>query len=228
MNQCNSPKGRLIVLEGIDGSGKSTQFSLLTERLKKDSVDFRPAVFPRYNESSSALLKSYLAGDFGKNPRDVSAYAASTFFFVDRFASYKTDWGQYYENGGLVLCDRYTTSNAIHQGAKLPENELIGFLDWLYDFEFRLMELPKPDLVLYMDISLEISLSQLNSRQEKTKTSGDIHETHADYLKACISTGKIAAERLGWVKISCMDGTRMRSAEDIHEDIAAAVKGVIS
>jgi dTMP kinase len=227
MNQCKSPTGKLIVLEGIDGSGKSTQFSLLTERLQKEGIDFRPAVFPRYNEDSSALLKSYLAGDFGKNPRDVSPYAASTFFFVDRFASFKTDWGQYYKNGGLVLCDRYTTSNAIHQGAKLPEEELIGFLDWLYDFEFRLMELPKPDLVLYMDINLETSLSQLSSRQEKTKTSGDIHETHTDYLKACIRTGRIAAERLGWLKISCMDNKKMRSAGDIHKDIVAAVKGVI-
>lgn len=228
MNEHKHPKSRLIVLEGIDGSGKSTQFSLLTERLQKENIDFRPAVFPRYGESSSSLLKSYLAGDFGKNPSDVSAYAASTFFFVDRFASFKTDWGQYYKEGGLVLCDRYTTSNAIHQGAKLPEGELSGFLDWLYDFEFRLMELPKPDLVLYMDIDLEISLSQLSSRQEKTKTSGDIHETHADYLKACLRTGLTAADRLGWAKITCMDDKKMRAAHDIHEDIFSAVKGVIS
>ena len=110
-------QGRLIVIEGIDGSGKSTQFGLLTERLEREGIPFRKLVFPRYNESSSSLLRSYLNGEFGSRPEDVSAYAASTFFFVDRFASYKTDWGEYYKIGGLILCDRYTTSNAIHQGS---------------------------------------------------------------------------------------------------------------
>ena len=153
-------KGKLIVFEGIDGSGKSTQFKLLTERLEKDGLPFRKLVFPRYKESSSSLLRSYLAGEFGSKPNDVNAFAASTFFFVDRFASYKTDWGEFYNNGGLIICDRYTTSNAIHQGSKLPENELNAFLDWLYDFEFRLMELPRPDVVLYMNIDLETSLLQ--------------------------------------------------------------------
>ena len=141
-------QGKLIVFEGIDGSGKSTQFKLLTERLEKEGVPFRKVVFPRYKESSSSLLRSYLSGEFGSEPGDVNAFAASTFFFVDRFASYKSDWGEYYKNGGTIICDRYTTSNAIHQGAKLPENELNDFLDWLYDFEFRLMELPRPDFVV--------------------------------------------------------------------------------
>lgn len=220
-------QGKLIVFEGIDGSGKSTQFKLLTERLANEGVPFRKLVFPRYNESSSALLRSYLSGEFGKRPDDVNAFAASTFFFVDRFASYKTDWGEFYQNGGTVICDRYTTSNAIHQGAKLPKNEIIGFLDWLYDFEFRLMELPKPDIVLYMDIDLETCLEQMKKRQEQTNTEGDIHETHADYLKACLDAGVIAAERLNWNKIHCLEHGAMRRARDIHEDIYKAVKGVL-
>lgn len=220
-------QGKLIVLEGIDGSGKSTQFKLLTERLEREAVGFRKVVFPRYNESSSALLKSYLSGEFGSNPSDVNAYAASTFFFVDRFASYKTDWGEFYKNGGTVICDRYTTSNAIHQGAKLPESELRDFLDWLYDFEFRLMELPRPDVVLYMDIDLDTCMNQMKLRQEMTNTKGDIHETHAEYLKACLGTGIVAAQHLNWNKIRCLDNGAMRGINDIHEDIYNAVKGVL-
>lgn len=216
--------GKLIVIEGIDGSGKSTQFKLLTERLQRENLPFRKLTFPRYDNSSSALLKSYLNGEFGDRPEDVSAYAASTFFFVDRFASFKTDWGQYYRDGGLILCDRYTTSNAIHQGAKMPESELNAFLDWLYDFEFRLMELPAPDSVIYMNIDLETSLSQMRMRQEKTDTRGDIHETHGEYLASCLRTGKLATERLGWQKIDCMIDGAMRSISDIHEEVYNLVK----
>lgn len=221
-------QGKLIVLEGIDGSGKSTQFKLLTERLEKEGVLFRKAVFPRYGESSSALLRSYLSGEFGKRPSDVNAYAASTFFFVDRFASFKTDWGNFYDSGGTVICDRYTTSNAIHQGAKLPKSELNGFLDWLYDFEFRLMELPKPNLVLYMDIDLETCLRQMKSRREQTSAADDIHEANTDYLKACIETGAAAAEHLKWHKIRCLENGRIRTPVEIHEDIYKAVKGVLN
>ncbi len=221
-------QGKLIVFEGIDGSGKSTQFKLLTERLEKEGLPFRKVVFPRYKESSSSLLRSYLAGEFGSKPSDVNAFAASSFFFVDRFASYKTDWGEFYNKGGVIICDRYTTSNAIHQGAKLPEDELNDFLDWLYDFEFRLMELPRPEIVLYMDIDLGTSLSQMKARQEQTNTKGDIHETDSDYLASCLRVGKIAAERLNWNKIECLRGGAMRSVFDIHEDVYKAVKGAIS
>ena len=220
-------KGKLIVLEGIDGSGKSTQFKLLTDRLRAEGCDFRQVTFPRYENSSSALLRSYLNGEFGQDPQDVSAYAASTFFFVDRYASYKTDWGAYYENGGLVFCDRYTTSNAIHQGAKLPPDELPAFLDWLYDFEFRLMELPKPDIVLYMDVDLDTCLNQMKSRQEKTGTVGDIHETHSEYLASCLKAGASAANRLAWNKVRCLDSGAMRSIDEIHEEIYDSVKGVL-
>ena len=220
-------QGKLIVFEGIDGSGKSTQFKLLTERLEKEGVPFRKVVFPRYKESSSSLLRSYLSGEFGSEPGDVNAFAASTFFFVDRFASYKSDWGEYYKNGGTIICDRYTTSNAIHQGAKLPENELNDFLDWLYDFEFRLMELPRPDFVLYMDIDLDTCIKQMKARQAATNTTGDIHETNTDYLAACLKAGKVAANRLNWNKVNCLEGSEMRSVSDIHEDVYNTVRGVL-
>ena len=220
-------QGKLIVLEGIDGSGKSTQFQLLTDRLEKEGIAFRKLVFPRYGEKSASMLESYLHGDFGKNPEDVSAYAASTFFFVDRYSSFKTDWGEYYKNGGLIVCDRYTTSNAIHQGAKLKSLELDSFLHWLYDFEFNLMELPCPDLVLYMDVNLETCLSQMKSRQEKTGTKGDIHETHNDYLASCLTVGKAAADKLGWKRVRCLENGAMRDALDIGEDIFNSLKEVL-
>lgn len=216
--------GKLIVLDGIDGSGKSTQFALLTERLTREGAAFRKAVFPRYGEPSSSMIRAYLGGEFGSDPNAVSPYAASTFFFVDRYASYKTDWGDFYNSGGLVLCDRYTTSNAIHQGAKLDGSALADYLDWLYDFEFRLMELPKPNIVLYMDVDLDTCLAQIKTRQEKTRTRGDIHEIHPDYLAACFAAGKAAAERLGWIKIRCMENGKMRTVEEIHEDIYLRVR----
>ena len=117
-------KGTLIVIEGTDGSGKSTQFQQLRQRLEREQVAFRNVVFPRYQEESSALIRLYLNGAFGTRPGDVNPYAASSFFAVDRYASYRQDWGDWYEQGGLVLCDRYTTSNAVHQGSKLPEHVL--------------------------------------------------------------------------------------------------------
>lgn len=221
-------KGKLIVLEGVDGSGKSTQFKMLTDALKKAGRSFRTVTFPRYSESSSALLRSYLNGEFGSDPRDVNAYAASTFFFVDRFASYKTDWGEFYNSGGVVLCDRYTTSNAIHQGAKLPEGEREGFFDWLYNFEFETMELPRPDCVLYMDIDIDTCLSQLKNRQQSGGAAADIHESHAGYLADCLKAGAAAADRLGWHRVRCLEKGKMRSMEDIHEEILKYVEEIMS
>ena len=128
--------GKLIVIEGTDGSGKSTQFRLLTQRLENENIAFQKIVFPQYSEPSSALIRMYLGGEFGTNPSDVNAYAASTFYAIDRYASYKKIWGQWYEQGGLVVCDRYTTSNAVHQASKEPEETRQAFLKWLYDFEY--------------------------------------------------------------------------------------------
>ena len=134
--------GKLIVFEGTDGSGKSTQFSLLTRRLEARGVDFRTMVFPQYTEPSSALIRMYLGGEFGARPSDVNAYTASTFYAVDRFAAFRKVWGEYYRNGGLMLSDRYTTSNAVHQASKEPEQDREKFFAWLYDLEYRHMGLP--------------------------------------------------------------------------------------
>lgn len=220
-------KGKLIVLEGIDGSGKSTQYEKLCDRFARENIEARKIIFPRYDKESSALLRMYLGGEFGIRPEDVSPYAASTFYAVDRYASYNTDWKDYYLSGGLVLSDRYTTSNAVHQGSKVPEGELQGFLDWLYGFEFNLLELPAPDLVIYLDVDIDTALAQMTRRQSDTLTKGDIHETDAEYLKKCLRTGGYAADHYGWKRISCIENGQMRGIDDIHEDVFNAVKGVL-
>lgn len=216
-------QGKLIVIEGIDGSGKSTQYKKLCERLSAEGLDFRKIVFPRYDKESSALIREYLSGGFGKNPDDVNAYAASTFFAVDRFASFKTDWEEYYNNGGVILSDRYTTSNACHQGSKLPPDGRREFLDWLYDFEFRLLGLPAPSLVIYLNIDLDVSRRQMDARQTATNTEADIHEKDFAYLSASLDAGRFAAEIYGWKIIDCVVDGEMRSIDDIHEEIYATV-----
>ncbi len=211
--------GKLIVIEGTDGSGKSTQFKLMSERLEKEGKSFRHIVFPRYSQESSALIRMYLGGEFGTKPSDVNAYAASAFYAVDRFASYKQDWGKWYEEGGLVLSDRYTTSNAVHQTSKEPEDKQPEFLKWLYEFEYDKLALPKPDLVLYLDMPTDFTEKLLRSREEKTNTQADIHEQDMNYLSTCRKSGKAAAAYYGWTVISCVKDGAMRTIEDIHEEI---------
>ena len=220
--------GILIVLEGIDGSGKSTQFEMLCERLAGEGRDFMRVRFPRYNEPSSALIRMYLGGEFGDGPDAVNAYAASSFYAVDRFASFIQDWRGYYESGGLVLTDRYTTSNAIHQGAKLPQEKREQFYRWLYDFEFNLMGLPEPDLVLYMDVIVGVAARRLAQRQAETGTAGDIHEKDMAYLEQCALSGKQAAEVCCWEKIPCCRENRERTEDEIHLEIYDLVVQSIS
>ena len=156
--------GKLIVIEGTDGSGKSTQFKKLTDRLAAEGKIFQQLEFPQYSEPSSALIKMYLGGEFGHNPSDVNAYAASAFYAVDRYASYKKVWGDWYENGGLVLSGRYTTSNAVHQASKEPEEKQADFLKWLYEFEYDKLGLPAPDLVIYLDVPTDFTEKMMRRR----------------------------------------------------------------
>ena len=211
--------GKLIVIEGTDGSGKSTQFKLLTERVAAEGREFQRLVFPQYQEESSALIRMYLGGQFGTKPSDVNAYAASAFYAVDRYASYKKVWGQWYENGGLVLSDRYTTSNAVHQASKEPEENQGAFLKWLYEFEYDKLGLPAPDLVIYLDVPTDFTEKMMRSREAATNTHADIHEQDLDYLATCRRTGKAAAEFYNWTVINCVRDGAMRSIEDIHEEI---------
>jgi dTMP kinase len=219
--------GKLIVLEGTDGSGKSTQFQLLCAALEEKCAAFRRIVFPQYGEESSALLRMYLRGDFGKKPGDVNAYAASTFYAVDRYASYKKAWGKFYEDGGLVLADRYTTSNAVHQASKLPREEWENFFSWLFDFEYRLLGLPRPDLVLGLDMPTQLAVSMLRDREGKTGTRGDIHETDTEYLALCREAARCAADLYCWRRISCAEGGAVRAPEEIHAELLSRVKELL-
>lgn len=211
--------GKLIVIEGTDGSGKSTQFKKVVERLEAEGKPFRRLVFPRYSEESSALIRMYLGGAFGSNPGDVNAYAASAFYAVDRYASYKQDWGQWYEDGGFVISDRYTTSNAVHQASKESGEKQAEFLKWLYEFEYDKLGLPRPDLVIYLDVPTDFTEKMMRSREAATNTNADIHEKDLAYLATCRKAGRDAAAYYGWAVINCVKDGQMRSIEDIHEEI---------
>ncbi len=220
-------KGKLIVFEGIDGSGKSAQYRRVCSRLESEGIDYNHIVFPRYDNDSSALIRMYLGGDFGSSPSDVNAYAASTFYAVDRFAAYRTDWGKIYNSGGFILSDRYTTSNAVHQGAKLPDSELGGFFDWLYDFEYVKLGLPRPDLVIYLDVDVETSLKRMKHRQEKTNTTADIHEKDVAYLENCLRVADKAADFYGWTRIPFKKDGAERELEEKHEQIYSIIKNAL-
>ena len=213
-------RGRLIVIEGTDGSGKSTQFARLCRRAEHEGIAFQRLVFPQYQEESSALLRMYLNGEFGRKPGDVNAYAASSFYAVDRYASWKKVWQGYYEAGGLVLADRYTTSNAVHQAVKCAPQEREAFLRWLDDFEHDKLGLPQPDLVLYLDMPTERAVELLRHREAATHTKADIHELDTGYLAACRDSALQAAQLLGWKVIPCVNAQgEVRSVEEIHEEI---------
>ena len=216
--------GKLIVIEGTDGSGKSTQFRLMSERLEKDGIAFKHIVFPRYSEESSALIRMYLGGQFGDKPSDVNAYAASSFYAVDRYASYKMDWGKWYEEGGVVISDRYTTSNAVHQASKESGQARQDYLKWLYEFEYDRLGLPRPDLTIYLDVPTDFTEKMLRGREQATNTKADIHEKDMQYLATCRQCGREAAAFYGWTVIHCVRDGQMRSIEDIHNEIYAAVK----
>ena len=215
--------GKLIVIEGTDGSGKSTQFKLLVSHLEQVGAPFRRLVFPRYAEESSALIRLYLGGAFGTKPSDVNAYAASAFYAVDRYASYKQDWGQWYEEGGLVISDRYTTSNAVHQASKEPADKQADFLNWLYEFEYDKLALPKPDLVIYLDVPTDFTEKLMRGREAATNTKADIHEKDMAYLATCRQTGRAAAAHYGWTVVHCVKDGQMRTIEDIHSEIIGYV-----
>lgn len=215
--------GKLIVIEGLDGSGKSTQLKLLPERLKAVGIDCKTVSFPDYESDSSALVKMYLGGSFGTAPNDVNPYAASAFYTVDRYASYKTAWAEYYNGGGTVVSGRYTTSNAIHQASKLPESEWTAFLDWLYDFEYNKIAVPRPDKVIFLDMPVDVSQRLLDKRYDALGGKKDIHESDTDYLDKCRRAALFTAEYSGWEKISCAKNGIPRRIDDISDDILSSV-----
>lgn len=221
-------KGKLIVFEGTDGSGKSTQYARLCQRLEQEGKTFQRLVFPQYDKPSSALLRMYLNGEFGSHPEDVNAYAASAFYAVDRYASLKQVWGEYYQQGGLILSDRYTTSNAVHQASKVPEAERPAFFSWLADFEYGKLGLPEPDMVIYLDMPTERAVENLRRRESDTNTKADIHEVDTAYLSMCHETAGQAADHYGWRRVACVDAQgNLRTIEDLHEEIWSMISEVL-
>ena len=220
-------RGTLIVLEGTDGSGKATQAKLLLRELAARGVNCREIDFPRYGSPFAEPANLYLHGALGGRPGDVNACAASVMFAVDRFASYKEDWGGFYEAGGVVVANRYTTSNAVHQAAKLPEGERADYLEWLFDLEYRRLELPEPDLVIYLDLPVEISGQMLHLRQKATHTQADIHERDEAYLRRCRESAAEIVRRFGWRRIDCSRNGGIRTPEDIHREVWTLVSALL-
>ncbi len=209
----------LIVIEGLDGSGKSTQVDLLKKRLESENIPLKQIKLPDYDDKSSTLVKMYLGGEFGPNPDDVNIYAASSFYAVDRYASYKRHWMKDYLSDTVILSDRYTTSNAVHQTVKLPRDEWDSYLSWLTDYEYNKMGIPAPTAVIYLDMPVEISQRLLSKRYCGDEVKKDVHEANVGYLKKCREAALYAAEKFGWSVIKCSDGEEPLPIEEIAESI---------
>lgn len=218
--------GKLIVIDGLDGSGKSTQIDRVYEILSKNHRVMKIS-FPDYENESSALVRMYLAGTFGDRPEDVNAYAASSFYAVDRYASYKQFWKKAYDEGAVILAARYTTSNAIHQMSKLPREEWDTYLDWLSEYEYTLLGLPKPDAVIFLNMSEQACDSLLSRRYGGDESKRDVHERDKRYLENCRTAAEYAAKKDGWKLISCCEGARILSVETITAAICEQILPIL-
>ncbi len=219
-------KSKLIVIDGLDGSGKTTQFDIISKLLEKKH-NVKAISFPEYDKPSSALVKMYLNGEIAKNAAEVNAYAASSFYAVDRYASYKIYWEENYKNGDVILASRYVSSNAIHQMGKLPENEWDDYLKWLEDYEYDKLGLPRPDCVIFLDMPVEISQRLMTSRYNGDESKKDIHEANVEYLKGCRRTALYAAGKCGWHIVECSGGDEPLSIEAITDKIMYIINKTI-
>ncbi len=218
---------KLIVIEGLDGSGKSTQAELLEKSLKENGVNYRKIKLPDYESPSSTLVKMYLSGDFGKDAAAVNAYAAGAFYAVDRYASFNLDWKKDYDSDTLIIADRYATSNSIYQMEKVPPEEWDSYLEWSYDFEYRKLGIPVPDAVIFLDMPVEVSQRLMTERYGGDESEKDVHESDVEYLKNCRKSALYAAKKQGWYIVDCSDGREPYPIESIHEKIMEIIKEVL-
>ena len=219
--------GKLFVIDGTDGSGKQTQFQKLQERLDKEGIEYKTVSFPNYDSPSSSLVKMYLSGEFGKNAKDVSPYIASTFYAADRYATYKKDLEEYYNNGGLILADRYTTANMVHQAGKISdEKEREKFLDWLWDFEFNLYGLPVPTEAFFLNMPPEYAFKLMENRKNKFthEDKKDIHERDKNHIIDSYNAACSLVDKYNWYEVKCVKEDKLRTIEDIHEEIYKEIK----
>ncbi len=222
-------QGKLIVIEsGTDASGKATQTETLFSRLKVEGIPVHKVEYPDYKSKSSALIKMYLNGEFGEQAETTNPYAVSTFFSVDRYASYKKEWQELYREGKIIIADRYTTSNMVHQGAKYDNvDRRQEYLQWLYDLEFNKFKLPVPDCVIFLKMPPEISNELMNKRRLKKKNNKDIHELDYDYQLKSYKTACWLAEKYNWKIVNCAEKGKLKSIEIIHQQIYKIVKKII-
>lgn len=220
-------EGRLIVIDGIDGCGKSTQFKIISHMLEESGRKVKPISFPDYGNESSALVRMYLGGEFSDSPSGVNAYAASSFYAVDRYASYMKYWKSDYESGSIILASRYVSSNAIHQMEKLDRTDWDSYLSWLEDYEYEKLSLPRADKVILLDMPVEISQKFLSVRYNGDDSKKDIHEADSDYLKRCREASLYAAEKCSWSVIRCFKEDRPSSIESVSEMLINEISEVI-
>lgn len=219
--------GKLFVIDGTDGSGKQTQFQKLQESLTKDGIDYKVVSFPNYDSPSSSLVKMYLSGEFGENAKEISPYIASTFYAADRYATFQKGYKKYYEDGGIILADRYTTANMVHQAGKIKdEEEREKFLNWLWDFEFNLYGLPVPNEVFFLNMPVEKSIELMKDRENKFthQDKKDIHERDINHLKDAYEAACDVSKKYNWYEIKCVKNNEIRTIEDIHQEIYKEVK----
>lgn len=222
--------GKLIIIEsGSDASGKATQSEELLKKLTADGYNVRKVEYPNYKSESSTLVKMYLRGDFGKNADDVDAYIASTFFTADRYASFKTEWEEFYRSGGIVIADRYTTSNMVHQASKMEIEERDKYLDWLEDYEYNLFKIPRPDEVIFLNVPVDYSIKLMENRKNKFtgEDEKDIHESDKNYLRKTYNNSLYIADKYNWKRVECVENEQLRTIEDISNEIYEIVKNIL-
>jgi len=222
--------GKLFVIDGTDASGKQTQLNKLQERLKKENIEYKLVSFPNYESESSSLVKMYLSGEFGKNAKEISPYIASTFYAADRYATFKKELEEFYNNGGVILADRYTTANMVHQAGKIADKkEREKFLDWLWDFEFNLYKLPVPTKVFFLNMPPKYAFELMKNRENKFthEAKKDIHESDENHIIDSYNAACEVADKYDWTKIECVKDDKLRTIEEIHEDIFNTIKVII-
>ena len=222
--------GKLIVIDGTDSSGKETQTKKLYERLANEVEKVRKISFPNYESPACEPVKMYLAGAFGDNALNVNPYPVSTMFAIDRYASYKMDWESFYNAGGIIVTDRYTTSNMVHQASKIENiDEKSKYLGWLEDLEYNKMGIPKPDLVIFLNMPTEMAVKLMEARKNKItgEEKKDIHEKDTSYLKKSYDNACDIAKKYNWQEIKCVENKRLKTIEEIGEEIYTLVKEIL-